>query len=249
MHEHDRTCFRKRPFDLVAIGLIRPSWTSFSFAIGLDVASQKMCGIGVHEDPDLARVHAIFDSVRDNGWCAIYGRPKAIVTYCERSLEADRMAAALSGSKLQYGVGDGAELIRLVANSLAQHLEHVSERGHSFEYLYSETVSWAIHYNAPAVDDPALPVWTWEVGERVGDPPAIVKGLELPTFSFGTLHPGGRIECEGTEFEHPWLDTFRQQALPYNLAFPVCRFPGNNDRLWLIDDHGCFEAVRVDPRA
>jgi hypothetical protein len=83
------------------------------------------------------------------------------------------------------------------------------------------------------------------VGERVGDPPAIVKGLDLPVFSFGSLHPGGRIECEGEMFEHPWLDTFRQQALPYHLAFPICRFPGSNDQIWLIDERGCFPAARA----
>lgn len=228
------------PLALVAVGLIKPSWTHLSFAITLDVATDEVCGIGVHADPEMARVHAIFDTVRDNGWCVSHGRPSAFASYCDRSLDADKVAAAMCGSKLRYHVSEGAELIEFATKSLANHL---AAKGETFEKLYCETIMWAILRNQLPSANPA---WDWwEMHENAGELPPFLAALELPVFGFASSQPAGRIEFEGQVYQHPWLETFTQQALPYHLNYSACRFLGNDAELWVIDEGKCFAATKV----
>ena len=46
-------------------------------------------------------------------------------------------------------------------------------------------------------------------------------------------------------YEHPWLETFRQQALPYHLNHPACRLPGETNKFWVVDEGGCFAATKT----
>jgi hypothetical protein len=227
------------PLDLVAIGLVKPSWTAFSFAITLDVATHEVCGIGVHTDPERARAHAIFDTIRDNGWCVAHGRPKAFASYCDRPLDTDRVIADMCGSKLRYLVPDGFEVIDDATRSLRRHLDAELRKGQSFEKVYCETIMWATQQDR-------LPGWDWwQMHEHAGELPPFLAALELPVADIAPVLSGGQIECKGKVYEHRWLETFTEQALPYHQNYWVCHFPGNDRELWVLDDSGCFAATRV----
>lgn len=237
-----------KPLALVAVGLVTRSWTPLAFAITVDVATEEVCGLGVHADIAMARMHAICDTVRDNGWCVTHGRPAAFASYHNHCIDADRIAAQLCGSQFRYNGGACLELMEGMTGSLADHLEDASKRGRSFERLYCEAISWAIDANKFRCANPTLPAldW-WEMDKNAGEFPPIVKVFELPDVVCGSSEPGGQVELDGARFHHPWLETFSQQGFPWHLQYTVCRFPGNDNELWVIDDGGCFAATRVLP--
>ncbi|RXH40942.1 hypothetical protein XH94_10845 [Bradyrhizobium zhanjiangense] len=231
---------------LVAIDLLQPAWTSLNFAVALDVATMEICGLSIHEDHELARMFVIFDTVRDNGWCVPHGRPETFVSCCGGSPVVERIAAKLCGSKLGEHGADHVELMGDVMKGLGRHLDYVSERGKEFGRLYAEAVNWAVEFDRYV--SPAVRRWDWsEMNRRAGELPAFLSGMEFPEIKLAEAASGSRIEFEGEMYQHPWIETFTQQALPGRPAYSVCSIPTNKDELWLIMNGGCFAATKVAP--
>src|ERR1700692_2682615 len=158
------------PLALVRVGLVTPSWTPLAFAITVDIATEEVCGLGVHADIAMARMHAICDTVRDNGWCVTHGRPAAFASYHNHCIDADRMAAELCGSQFRYSGGAGLELMEGMTDSLGDHLTNASNRGQSFERLYCEAIGWAVEDNRLRCANPTLAAldW-WEMDKNAGE--------------------------------------------------------------------------------
>jgi hypothetical protein len=237
------------PFEKVAVSVIKSQFSEIAVAFSVDLATETISGIGVHEDADLAQTYAVLDTVRDNGWANAFGRPAAIAPHDCRPGTAIKVAAEVCGSSFQRATDDETGLVQSLTNSLQRYLQYkVPAQRHTVQGLYCETANWAIELAEHFERNPTVPLWTEETRQAIGQP-LKVTNAQLPLFTFEDLLPCGQIECGGELYQHPWLEMFRQQGLPRCLAVLVCRFPDSDSSLWVVDRGGCFAVSRVDELA